>query len=107
MTRARLIDQDPDDEDTSPSSRERDARRTTNFRARSAGSDKRPSSIPQPDLSRPLFEQEWSATAQGTPTWRPGAPPVDAQPSRDNWYVVGTFALLGVGLIVLWLWWWT
>lgn len=69
--------------------------------------NRRPSSAPQPVLGRPLFEQDWGASPQGTPTWRPGAPPTDLEPSREAWWIVGTFALLGVAVIVLWLWWWT
>lgn len=69
--------------------------------------NERPSRGPRPILSRPLFEQDWGAAPQGTPSWRPGAPPTDVEPSKESWYVVGTFALLGVGAIVLWLWWWT
>jgi hypothetical protein len=69
--------------------------------------NKRPSSAPRPVLGRPLFEQEWGTSSQGTPTWRPGAPPTDLEPSRENWWIVGGFALVGVGAIVLWLWWWT
>ncbi len=74
-----------------------------------AGEDpnERPSRGPRPILARPLFEQDWGATPQGTPSWRPGAPPTDVEPSKESWYVVGTFALLGVGAIILWLWWWT
>jgi hypothetical protein len=69
--------------------------------------NKRPSSAPRPVLGRPMFEQEWGASPQGAPTWQPGAPPVDLAPSREAWWIVGSFALLGVGAIVLWLWWWT
>lgn len=68
--------------------------------------NKRPSKMPPADLARPLFEQDWGAAPQGNPTWRPGAPPVDIQPSRENYYVVAFIAALGVGAIILWLSWW-
>lgn len=66
-----------------------------------------PPGTPRPVIGQPLFAQEWGAAAQGTPTWRPGAPPVDPRQDRGSWYVVGATALLGVGAMLLWLWWWT
>lgn len=65
-----------------------------------------PGTAPQPVFGQPLFAQEWTAAPQGTPNWKPGAPPVDREPAHTQWIIGAVVLVLGVGAVILWLHMW-
>jgi hypothetical protein len=69
---------------------------------RAEAANERPPSE-EPTFGAPLYVQDWGSTPSGAPTWKPGQPPVDAEPPSSPWLFVGIMAILGTILLVFWL----